>query len=310
MKWLYRMVSEVDGVPECQCTVCKGTIRDDTAYSPNGLDDPEVVSASSTSCGDEADLMTAEQEEWIAKIWGVDPYTDFVVCESCVNGYCGAVEGDTADVWLDKQIEAYTKRAEDGLRAATEQSTDMPPQLFIITGVSAVGKTEVLEKLRELLPSELFDCHDIDENGVPDGVTVEWRLSRVEQMLQVAKANATDGRSTVLSGTVRLGDVEARAACSTAPSVRYCLLEASSTVMAERLDRRFSTEGQRANAQRVTGMTTKEFVQRMSPFRDSVRAEFEASPCDWTTFDTSDVTLDDSVAFVVNWLNGSVNDEQ
>jgi hypothetical protein len=51
--------------------------------------------------------LTQQQEEWIERIWDVDPYAEFVVCEACVCGHCGAVPGLTADLWLDNQVEHF-----------------------------------------------------------------------------------------------------------------------------------------------------------------------------------------------------------
>ncbi len=50
--------------------------------------------------------VTHEQEEWINKIWGVSS-VDLTVCEICMRGHCGAIDGFNADNWLDEHIEAY-----------------------------------------------------------------------------------------------------------------------------------------------------------------------------------------------------------
>ena len=47
--------------------------------------------------------MTEEQRTTISSIWGVDPDSDFVVCEECMRGHCGAVPGLNGDNWLEER---------------------------------------------------------------------------------------------------------------------------------------------------------------------------------------------------------------
>jgi len=72
-----------EGLP---CSCCKKRIKD-IVYYPS--------------------FVTEEESEWIKKIWNVDPYEEFVVCEPCMEGYCGAAPGSTPDKWLQRQIERY-----------------------------------------------------------------------------------------------------------------------------------------------------------------------------------------------------------
>jgi hypothetical protein len=92
MKWKY-LWAFPDSNGWLPCTVCRRDFPDpsivngDFMYIPTGL--------------------TQQQEEWIERIWDVDPYAEFVVCEACVCGHCGAVPGLTADLWLDNQVEHF-----------------------------------------------------------------------------------------------------------------------------------------------------------------------------------------------------------
>jgi len=50
----------------------------------------------------------------ITKMWKVDPYSEFVVCEDCMEGHCGAVRGLDADNWLEEQYRRYLERQKTG----------------------------------------------------------------------------------------------------------------------------------------------------------------------------------------------------
>jgi len=85
----------------------------------------EVVdwTATCTVCGREVESSDSRStfcyvpvgaEEWqmdqIAEIWQIDPYSEFTVCENCLGGHCGSVDGLTPDGWLAKQVAAHLNR--------------------------------------------------------------------------------------------------------------------------------------------------------------------------------------------------------
>ena len=205
MKWLSRMVSEADGLPEYPCSVCGKMISNHVMYTPNYIDgDPEVVAGLSMSCGDEADLMTEDQEAWIKRIWGVaDPCTDFAVCETCMAGYCGAVEGDTADAWLEWQIEMYRKQQSEDNSSATSAfdrsacgepgcSEPVPPNSLLYSGkpyCPAHYSEKVLASLWETFKSW-------DRNDEPPARFKYWlgRISEEEDWDAVGDSYLTAAR--------------------------------------------------------------------------------------------------------------------
>jgi hypothetical protein len=74
------------------CSVCGRLLPDDTI-----------------SCGDILYCPRfSESDDWqpdaIEALWGVDPYADFGICESCIQGHCGAVPDLTPDDWLRKHL--------------------------------------------------------------------------------------------------------------------------------------------------------------------------------------------------------------
>jgi hypothetical protein len=52
---------------------------------------------------------TDQQYGQIENLWNVDPFADFLVCEDCMGGHCGAVRGLTADKWLADHWRARTR---------------------------------------------------------------------------------------------------------------------------------------------------------------------------------------------------------
>jgi hypothetical protein len=92
MRWIY---IDVDNYP-FECTVCKNT-----------LNSPDYKHGIYYTPVD----MTDDQFEKIQALWRCDPFVDFLVCEDCMAGHCGAVTGLTADHWLEEQWAKYINSA-------------------------------------------------------------------------------------------------------------------------------------------------------------------------------------------------------
>ena len=93
MWWSYTDVASEMGIEEgLPCSVCGCTITD-IIYFPEGLSD--------------------RQATWIQIIWKCDPYTEFCICEDCMEGHCGAVSWLTPDNWLEERIEKFRDKNND-----------------------------------------------------------------------------------------------------------------------------------------------------------------------------------------------------
>mgnify|MGYP001314957976 CR=1 FL=1 len=78
--------------------------------------------------------------------------------------------------------------------------------LFILTGASGVGKTTVMEALRELMPD--FDVLSTDnDNFGTTAVKLEYQ-DRYNLLLHFANAVAKSGRGTIICGTVMPWDAQ------------------------------------------------------------------------------------------------------
>jgi dipeptidase E len=148
-------------------------------------------------------------------------------------------------------------------------------KIYFISGVSGVGKTSTLNHLKSSLPADRYDVRDLDENGVPDGGGLEWLNKVTRYWLNVAKENATNGRSTVICGFanpslfnevyIKGKDVDAE----------LILLHASGHILEERLRRRHSTPESVKEIERASGVPVEQFIQNNVDFAPKFRKIFE-----------------------------------
>lgn len=95
MRWNYLETS--GGCGWTPCTVCGRAFPDPDLLNGEFLYFPRV------------DNLSEEEAGRIEKLWGVDAYSDFAVCEGCMAGHCGAVPGLTADRWLADWVAEYER---------------------------------------------------------------------------------------------------------------------------------------------------------------------------------------------------------
>ena len=79
-------------------------------------------------------------------------------------------------------------------------------KLVFVTGACGSGKTSTIPYLREAFP--VIDTHDFDEKGVPYPCPIQWRVDTTEYWLNVARQNATNGISTIITGVVMPQEIE------------------------------------------------------------------------------------------------------
>jgi hypothetical protein len=92
MKWTYVQCVEPCPTP---CGVCGRHLPDPTIRGG------DIIYSPAFRDGDEW------RADAIERIWNVDPYADFAVCEECMEGHCGAVPGKNANNWLARKAAAY-----------------------------------------------------------------------------------------------------------------------------------------------------------------------------------------------------------
>ncbi len=176
---------------------------------------------------------------------------------------------------------------------------------YFITGVSGCGKTAILRRLEELLPSTHFDFHDIDERGVPADTPPSWRASETEHWLSIAVRNAEAGRSTVISGTVHSDETVGCPSFARAPTAHFFLLEANDRSIRARLKLRFASPHVRELLWRQQRMKPEAFIEAMFSYRDDLRRLFENSRCSWTALDTSELSEEETTSIIAKWLQAA-----
>lgn len=108
--------------------------------------------------------------------------------------------------------------------------------IVFITGVSGVGKSAIVPKLKEILPS--FAIHDFDEVGVPEDVDIAWRLRSTDYWLKEAKENITKGKSTIICGVSRPEEIMNSSEFKHTINLRFGLIKISDNLIRKRLAER------------------------------------------------------------------------
>lgn len=148
-------------------------------------------------------------------------------------------------------------------------------KIYFISGVSGVGKSSTMNHLKKLLPADKFDIRDLDERGVPDGGGLEWLNSETRHWLDIAKSNASIGKSTIICGFANPelfkevyrqdGDVPAQ----------IILLHASESALRQRLGGRHSTPESIKEIERAAAVPVDKFIENNVEFAPKFREIFE-----------------------------------
>ena len=81
-------------------------------------------------------------------------------------------------------------------------------KIIIITGDCGVGKSAIFPILKSTLSLNSFDIHEMDEVGVPDDPTFDWRKQTTSYWLNRAVKNISTGISSIILGMIDPRDVE------------------------------------------------------------------------------------------------------
>lgn len=131
--------------------------------------------------------------------------------------------------------------------------------LYFIIGANGVGKTTLVQKLKNALVHKPFSIHDFDERGVPDNADKAWRESEVRHWITVGKDNATQTQSTIVCGFIKPEEVREAAVELSAP-VHVVLLDANEESIKQRIMNRYLRPESHAELERTTGKTPDKFA--------------------------------------------------
>lgn len=106
--------------------------------------------------------------------------------------------------------------------------------MIFITSAASAGKTSVVKLLKERLPSDKFDIHDIDEADKWGDDYEGWRNAKIEHWLKQSIKNRKKGVETILCGIIYPEHVIKSPSYAKAQPVKYVLLDATPEVIKDR----------------------------------------------------------------------------
>lgn len=109
-------------------------------------------------------------------------------------------------------------------------------KIIFITGSEGVGKTSIIETLKQNLKH--FDVFDFDEVEVPDNPPLSWRYETTKHWLKVSEKNLEKNKSTIICGLSIPKEVERFAPKNIIDSIYICLLDVEIKEREKRLRKR------------------------------------------------------------------------
>lgn len=149
------------------------------------------------------------------------------------------------------------------------------PEVYFVSGVCGVGKSSVLNHLKNLLPADKYDIRDFDERGVPDGGGQVWHDMETFHWLEIANENSKNGKSTVICGfqnPERFRELHKKEVHI--PATLF-LLHASAETLRKRLLGRYPNPESIVEINRASGVPLDKFVEDNVSFAPQLRTIFE-----------------------------------
>jgi hypothetical protein len=169
--------------------------------------------------------------------------------------------------------------------------------LLIVTGASGTGKTTVALKLSPAMPECVCMESDIlwsEEFNKPDDDYKQYR----NLWLRVAKNISQSGRPVVLFGTSTPGQFEKCPESRYFSSINYLAFVCSETKLVQRLQAR---PGWRKSG-------SNDVLERMIGFNQWLIDNAAITSPNMTLLDTSELTLDQSIAATRTWITEHLSD--
>ena len=148
-------------------------------------------------------------------------------------------------------------------------------KVYFISGVSGSGKTSTLKHLKEKLPSNTYDVRDLDERGVPDGGGLDWLNRETRHWLDVARVNASQGRSTIICGFANPDLFKEVYRNDQDIPAQLILLNVSGKNLESRLHGRHATPESVKEIERASGVSLEQFIKDNIEFAPEFRKIFD-----------------------------------
>ena len=173
----------------------------------------------------------------------------------------------------------------------------MMQPLFIVTGASGAGKTTT----GLALVPQLSECVVLESDILWDTAfdTPEDNYRRYREIwLRMAKNIGQSGRPVVLVGTAQPEQFEGLSERRYFTTIHYLALVCDDSILVERLHKRPAWRG--ANS--------VEFIQKMVDFNTWLRENAARSEPPISLFDTSEYSIEETVAYTANWVRQRLSD--
>ncbi len=174
-------------------------------------------------------------------------------------------------------------------------------EIYFISGVAGVGKSSLLDYLKELLPKDKFDIRDFDERGIPDGGGMEWHNIETLHWLEIGRENADNGKSTIICGFIHPERLRSMHKIGEHPQMKLILLHAPEEVIRQRLLGRYSTPESLAEVKRMTNLSLEEWLPDVLGFIQPLRALFEKDGS--IVIDTENKTPQQVASEVIDYIS-------
>ena len=140
-------------------------------------------------------------------------------------------------------------------------STRNQYKIYFISGVSGVGKTSTLNHLKSKLSPREYDVRDLDERGVPNGGGLIWLNNETRYWHDVAKANASNGKNTIVCGFANPELFKKVYKKDEDIPAQLILLHASGKSLEDRLRGRHTTPKSIKEIERASGLQIEQFIK-------------------------------------------------
>ena len=157
-------------------------------------------------------------------------------------------------------------------------------KLFFVTGAEGVGKSSIIEILKERFPD--FDVHDFDDVGVPENPELQWRYDTTLHWIKVAIENQEKGISTVIAGLSFPNEVLMFEAYKKMEKILFCLLDVRESEREKRLCERGAA---------------REVIDDLCQLHD-LREKFKDVKFENKIIDTTRISIKEVGNKVVDWI--------
>ena len=174
------------------------------------------------------------------------------------------------------------------------------PKVYFISGVCGVGKTSSLKHLKNLLSDADYDIRDFDERGVPDGGGYKWHTEETLNWLKIAKENAFNNKSTIITGFENPEEFEKIYSPSEHIPAMIILLNAPNDIIRERLLGRYPNKESILEINRASGVSLDKFVEDILSFAPTLLDIFKRKNC--PIIETSNKTPEEVAQEIINLI--------